>query len=751
MIAAVRRRTRRVPLRQQLTATECGIACLAMIANYFGRYTTMAECRRFLTVGRDGLSIVRLGETAAKLGLSARIEQMAAADLPAGPLMLFWRKRHFVVLERRSRRWVRIADPSGGRRRLSHAEFADGYSGICLTLTPKPGFSHRLGRLLDWPIPRYLREVLAVPGTWAPMTGILLASAALQGAGLALPLTTAYVVDTLLPQRQANLVPLMVGSVAVIALAHAGATLVRGWMAISLRTRANAVLTRGFMSHLLRLPLLFFLQRSRGDLLMRMASVMGAREMLTGQLFMIVLDTAMLSLYLVGLAVLAPAYLLLTAVLGAVQLTIIVTAYGRQGRQSQRELYTMTQEQGYLVEVLDAILPLKANGAESRALRRWGGLFDLHQEASIRRGRTSAVVDSALSTMRFLSPLVMLVLGVKLVLDGTMSVGAMLAANAVAVSVLEPLGSLALVSQTLQSVRAQVERMHDVLDSAEEEGGSNGLQGSAPIGVELAGVTFSYDPEAIPILQDVFLSLRPGRKVGVAGRTGSGKSTLALVILGLLRPDHGEVRLSGVALDRLDPRELRACCGAVLQHLSLFDGSIEDNIMLGSPEASMAEVEHAAELAGLRDDIERMPMRYRTQVGEGGMALSAGQRQRVALARALVHRPRLLILDEATSHLDPATERRVDSALNSLEVTRLVISHRLSAIENADEIVVLDAGRIVERGRHADLRALNGHYAALFGLEPTGESQVAVERPPGLIGGDGVSSAVLSTQTNERR
>ncbi|MFF4778754.1 peptidase domain-containing ABC transporter [Microtetraspora fusca] len=733
VLALVRRRTRRVPLRQQLTATECGIACLAMIAGYFGRHTMMAECRAFLSAGRDGLSVGRLMDAAARLGLAADVEQVAPADLPDGPLMLFWRGRHFVVLERRTRRWVRIADPSGGRRRLTHAEFAEEYSGICLTLRPEPDFRPRLGRARDWPIPRYLREVLAVPGTRTPMAGILLASAALQGVGLALPLATAYVVDTLLPQRQAGLVPLLALGVAVTAMTHAGAALMRGWVAITLRTRANAVLTRGFMAHLLRLPLLFFLQRSRGDLLMRLASVMSAREVLTGQLFMIVLDASMLSFYLVGLAVMAPAYLALTLLLGLVQVGLIAVTYGRQGRLAKRELYAMSEEQGYLVETLDAVLPLKANGAEARALRHWGALFERHQDASLRRGRSSAVVEAALSTMRVLSPLAMLVLGVSLVLDGTMTAGAMLAANAVAVSVLTPLGSLATAGQSLQSVRAQVERMHDVLDSGQERVGPTGLPGGGPIGVELSRATFGYDPEAAPVLQDISLTMRPGCKIGVAGRTGSGKSTLALMVLGLLRPDSGEIRLSGVPLEELDLHELRASCGAVLQHLSLFDGTIADNITMGSPDASQADVEYAADVAGLHDDVQRMPMRYATRVGEGGMALSAGQRQRVALARALVHRPRLLILDEATSHLDPATERRVDAALNRLRVTRLVISHRLSAIENADEIVVLDAGRIAERGTHAELLELGGHYAAMFGPLTSGETATAAERLPGLV------------------
>ncbi|MFF7244690.1 peptidase domain-containing ABC transporter [Embleya sp. NPDC008237] len=739
VIARLRRRTRRVPLRQQLTDTECGIACLAMIAGFFGRHTTTADGRRLLEAGRDGLSIGRLIEVAGELGLSARVERADPAQLPPGPLMLFWRGRHFVVLERRSAKWAHIADPADGRTRISHEEFAADYSGIHLRLTPRPDFTRRLGRPRDWPMVRYLRDVLAVPGTRGPMAGILLASAVLQGLGLALPLATAYVIDTLLPDRRTDLLPLLAAGVAVVALAQAVTALTRGWVVVTLRTRANAVLTPGFMTHLLRQPLSFFLRRSRGDLLLRLASVTTAREALTGQLLMVALDASMLGCYLIGLAVLAPEYVLVTLGLGGLQLAVIIGSYGRQGRLSQRELTAMSREQGYLVETLDAVLPVKANGAEGRALRRWRTLFEVHQQASLRRGRTSAAVDAALGTLRVISPLVLLTVGVGLVLDGAMQVGVMLAANAVAIAVLEPLNSVATAGQSLQLVRAQVERMYDVLDSEPERSGEEPLPGRSPIGVELSGVTFGYDREAAPVLNDIALTLPPGRKIGVAGRTGSGKSTLALLMLGLLLPDRGTILLSGVPLERLDLPALRTHCGAVLQDLSLFDGSIADNIALGSPESTRTEVEHAAVLAGLHEDVRRMPMGYETNVGEGGIALSAGQRQRVALARALVHRPRLLILDEATSHLDPATERAVDAALNRLEITRLVISHRLSAIENADEIVVLDAGRIVERGRHADLLALGGHYADLFGPRSAGAPE-----GPARSGGDGATSAVLT-------
>jgi ATP-binding cassette, subfamily B, bacterial len=709
----VRRRLRRVPVRLQLTATECAAACLAMIASFHGRFTVVSECRLDRSTGRDGLSVDQICRIAARLGLAGTV----GTELPPGPpapLVVFYQRRHFMVLERLGPRWARVVDPVSGRRRIDRAEFDAGYSGVFVVLRPTAGFAIRRSRLRDSPMARYLREVLSVPGSRRPMLAILAAAAMLQLLGFGLPLATGYAVDAVLPGHRWGLVPLLAAAAAGTAFGQGVGTLVRGRLLVGLRARANAVLTKGFLAHLLRLPVSFFLHRPRGDLLMRLDSVASAREALTGQLFTLLLDSGMLGIYAAGLALLSPAYAGVTLLLGGVQVAVLAATYRRLRLLAQRELAATTQEQSYLVETLDAVLPLKANSAEGAVLRHWQELFDRRQQATVHLGRTGATLEAAHSGLRALTPLVLLLLGVVLVLRGELSLGAMLAASALAASTLAPLATFVSVGQSFQLVQAQIERMYDVLDSPVEHQGSRRLAGRAPVRVEVDGVGFGYEPD-VPVLHDLQLTVPAGGKVGVVGRTGSGKSTLALLVLGLVRPTSGQVRIDGIPLDELDLGLLRHGFGAVLQNLSLFNGSVRDNIVLGRPDATDADVVHAALIAGLHEDVMAMPMRYATQVGEGGLALSAGQRQRVALARAVVHRPRLLVLDEATSQLDPATERRVDEALNGLEVTRLVISHRRSAVENADEIVVLDGGRVVERGRHADLRVAGGRYAEFFG------------------------------------
>jgi ABC-type bacteriocin/lantibiotic exporter with double-glycine peptidase domain len=399
----------------------------------------------------------------------------------------------------------------------------------------------------------------------------------------------------------------------------------------------------------------------------------------------------------------------------------------------QRHLGAQAASQGYLFEALSGIATLKASGAEDRALDRWSDLFAAELNIALQRSHLSALLESARAALALLSPLLLLWVGVQRVLDGTLSLGAMLALTALAGAVLASLTSLMANAERLQLAGAHLERLDDVLD-AEPEQDRSSVAAAPPLSgrIELRGVGFRYDPAAPWVLRDLSLTIEPGQKVALVGATGSGKSTLGRLLLGLFEPAEGELLYDGIPLRQMDYRTLRRQFGVVLQEPVLFGDSIRRNIALNDPALTLTDVIEAARTAAIDDDIERMPMGYETLIGEGGGGLSGGQVQRIALARALGHRPSVLLLDEATSHLDVVTERRVDRNLSSLACTRIVIAHRLSTIRNADLIVVVDRGTIVERGRHDDLLALDGAYAALV------RSQTATdpaEEPPPPING----------------
>ncbi|GAA4071918.1 peptidase domain-containing ABC transporter [Nonomuraea soli] len=719
----------RVPLRHQLTTTECAAACLAMIASFHGRDTRVAECRELLGIGRDGVSTAHLAAAGPKLGLHVRTERAEVPRTVEEPVIAFLTEQHFVVVERADARRVRIADPGSGRAWLSREDFERRYSGVVVRVTPQAGFVRRRTPVRDRLMIRYLRDFIAMPGS-GPLLGAVVACAVvLKMLALVLPLATQQVVDSFAPGQRADVLPAFIAVVAGTTLIAGLMTLLRELAVLTLSVRAERVLGRQLIRHMLRLPLSFYIQRRRGDLLARLGSVSTTRESVSQRLLTTVLDLALLTGYLIGLALLAPGYLPVVLALAVTQMVMVVRVSPRVGAVYQRELTTKAEEQSYLTETLEAIVPVKANGAEPRAEHHWSGLLERYCGALIARSRITAVLDAVNQALATLTPLLLLLFGLVFVLSGQMTLGTALAANAVALAVLIPIQTLAGTGQSYPMLRSQIERVYDIVDAEEEPTGARRLPEGAASRVDVEGLTFHYQTDAPPVLHEVSFSVPAGSKLGIVGRTGSGKSTIALLVLGLLRPSGGVVRFDGHPLDDLDIHHLRSRCGAVLQDLNLFNGSIRDNLTLGRPDASDGDLVWSARIAGLHDDVLAMPMGYGTLVGEAGAALSAGQRQRVALARALIHRPRLLILDEATSHLDPDTERRVDAELSRLEVTRIVVSHRLSAIRDAHQILVLDQGRVCALGRHEELVTQGGVYTRLFAPHPNHPFQGTANRP----------------------
>jgi HlyB family type I secretion system ABC transporter len=696
-----------------MSAVECGAACLAMILSYYGRETRVAECRECIGAGRDGVSARTIVNTARSFGLRVKalsLEVASFKDIPL-PAIVHWDFNHFVVVETWKAKQVVIVDPALGRRHLSVDEFANSFTGVVLTFEPGNGFAAGHGAPgLSWK--SYLSYVLSHrPGLLIQVLG---ASLFLQVFGLVLPIFTLLLVDDVLPLHISSVMAILGLGLLMMVLAQLVTSYLRAVLLLSLQTHLDAHVVLNFFEHLLSLPFRFFQQRASGDLLMRLSSFTTIRETLTTQTMSVVLDGSFVLVYLAILFARDALFGALVLGIGILQVLLLLGSARRVRRLTQRYLSALGKSQSYVVEALTGIALLKASGAEARAGDHWSNLFFAQLNISLERSHTSALVETAMTALRTFSPLVLLWVGTYGVLNGSLSLGTMLAINALAIAFLAPLSSLLSHGQQLQLVSAYMDRFSDVLEAEPEQDPRTVLRASRLTGrIELRDVSFRYEAHAPLALRGISCTIEPGQKVALVGRTGSGKSTLVKLLLGFYTPTEGQILYDGIPLQRLNYRTLRDQLGVVLQEPFLFRGSIRQNIAFNDPGLSFNEVEGAARLAAIHDEIRQMPMGYETEVAEGGDGLSGGQRQRVSVARALAHTPAILLLDEATSHLDVVTEEQVEKNIARLSCTRIVAAHRLSTIRNADLILMLDQGAIVEQGSHEDLLASGGYYAAL--------------------------------------
>ncbi len=706
-------RRRRVPVILQLSMVECGAACLAMIMSFYGRRSSIAECREVCMPGRDGVNGTVIAKAARHFGMSVRAFAIQHTNFSSIqlPVIIHWNFNHFVILERWSPKRMTIVDPAFGRRVVSAEEFDRCFTGVVIACTPGPQFERtRTQAVRPWRT--FASYLWAAPGLLAQ---IILASLLLQGVGFVLPILTKVLFDKVLTPQFTGLANRVLLGLILIALIKYVVQTMRAMLLLQFQVRCDTELMQRFFRHLLSLPLQFFEQRSNGDLLMRLSSNSMVREIITGQTLSILLDGAMIVVYLLVLAWQSVAFMLAVVVIGVVQLLLLWATNARVQRLVEGDLLAQSEAHSYLVEAMQGIATVKSAGAEQTVFEQWQNLFYKQINTTLQRARTSALIDSTLATVQLLTPLILLWLGLQAVNAGTMSIGTMLALNAIAVLALAPLNALIGQGQRFQVVAAYLERLFDVLQSQPEQPDAAERACPAVSGaIELEHVTFGYDRNAPPVLHDISLQIKPGQKVAIVGKTGSGKTTLAKLLLGLYQPSSGQIRYDGVPLEQCSYQQLRRQFGVVLQDSFLFSGSIRHNISFNQIDASLEQVVLAAQQADIHGDIARMPMGYETRIAEGSNGISGGQRQRLALARALVQRPPVLILDEATSHLDTTTERIVEAHLSRLDCTRIVIAHRLSTIRDADHILVIDQGRLVEQGTHAELLARNGHYATLL-------------------------------------
>jgi ATP-binding cassette, subfamily B, bacterial len=693
-----------IPLITQLSASDCGAACLAMVLGYHGRPTSIDAVRSSLGGSAQGVSARQLMGAARQFGLRCRgvkLELSALEFAPRGTI-LHWEMNHFVVLERVDRRGARIVDPAAGPRRISHADLAERWTGVALLLEPGADFvrgPEQRGRF-----GRYLRWLRAAPGYWSR---VIVLSVVLQLVALAVPALVGLTIDKVLPRHDSDLLQLLAVAALVALSVQLLTTFVRSSLLLHLRTYMDAQMTLDLNEHLLRLPFGYFQQRSAGDLVMRLTSGTQIRDVLTSSALSAVLDGSMALVYFALLLIMAPQLAAIAVGIALLQSGIVLLSGRRNAELAAEQLVVQARLASAQVDAIAAIEPIKSMGAERRIAERWSDLYVDVLNAALDRGRLGTYVNTLTGALGFAGPLALLLSGAHLVMNGTLGTGGMLALSALGSAFLTPVGALVSMWTQLQTLRSYVQRVEDILDTEPEPRPQPMAAGSAPArlsgALELREISFAYAANLPQVVERLSLTIAAGEFVAIVGASGSGKSTLARLLGGLFAPSSGSVLYDGVDTRAWDPSALRGMLGMVTQDPRLLATTIRENVALFDATVPLERVEEAARLAEIHDDVSRLALGYDTVLSDGGGSLSGGQRQRLALARALLRKPAVLVLDEATSQLDTVTERRVQEHLQTLRCTRIVVAHRLSTVRGADRIVVLDRGRVVDVGPHAQL------------------------------------------------
>lgn len=706
----------------QMEATECGAACLGMILAYYGRHEPLEVLREACGVSRNGSRASLMLRAARGYGLEAGGCRVLTEDLDRlrTPMILFWNFDHFVVYEGRSRngRFFYINDPAAGPRKVSRELFEASFTGVALTFSPAPDF-RKGGR----PFRTSAAVLPMVRGLRAVMAAVICGGLLLVAPGLVIPALMRVFVDEVLHDKSQWLGPLLLLFALTIALQLLLEWLVR--LALrrgELQTAVNQTL--GMLRHVFRLPMTFFHLRTPADIQNRIgmnsdvaSAAFGSLADTVVKFFTAIFFLALMIRFSLPLSALAVFF-------ACLNLLCLFQLNRRRQTLNQTLQMARTRLLSSLMSGVSMMENLRAAGREDAMFRQWTGYL-----AEVNRGNLQFQVSTTCFNLlpTFLGALgnvLILCAGAWQIMEGGLTLGGLFAFQTLMGSFTAPFTALVLSASEIQVLKADLERIRDVRVNGPDTvfappgGETASLADGERVSLELRHVTFGYSRVEPPVLRDVSLRLETGRRIAVVGASGSGKSSLARLACGLAEPWEGEVLFNGRPLREWSREQFYAAVACVDQEIMLFSGTLRENLTLFAARGDAGELREALRDVRLEDELApRGAHMLELPVSEGGTDFSGGQRQRLEIARALARRTPVLILDEAAAALDPVTEAAVDAAVRRRGCACLVVAHRLSTVRDCDEILMLEDGRVVERGTHDALMRRNGAYAALMRLE----------------------------------
>ncbi len=704
----------RTPTILQLETVECGAASLAMVLAYYGKYVPLEKLRVECGVSRDGTKASNLLRAARAEGLLAKGYRKEPSDLAnlTLPAIVFWNFNHFVVLEGFREGKAYLNDPAQGRRVVDAAEFDHSFTGVILVFEKGPDFQAGGSR------PSVVRSLTQFfSGLQKALAVLVLLGLVLVLPGVALPmLSSRFIDEVLVGHVQGMVAPLLIG-MAVTALVRA----VLEWTQSRFLSRTHARkaldLSSQFFWHALRLPAEFYTQRSAGEIASRVSLNEGVAHTLSSELSQLLLSLFTASFFLIAMFWYSVQLSLIALVAVGIELFIWRVISERTAELSQQMSVQSGRLSSASINGLNNIETIKAAGQDWGLFSKWVSLQTQVVNTSIKVQGVGITLGQMPGLLGLMVNMTILAVGAVRIMNGQMTIGELVAYQTLLAGFVAPTHALLSLNQKIQSLRGDISRLEDVLrypTVAEVKGDTASADRKLRGEMELRELTFGYNRNEAPIVDGISLKLTPGKRVALVGGSGSGKSTVARLVVGLYQPWSGEILFDGRRREEYVPAVFAASVSIVDQDIFLFNGTIRENLTMWDKSIPNEDLVAACRDACIHDVIVGRKGGYEAVIDEGGRNLSGGQRQRLEIARALVRNPRLLILDEATSALDPTTERLVEENLRRRGCTCLVIAHRLSTIRDADEIIVLDAGRIAQRGTHEQLIEMpDGHYAKL--------------------------------------